>query len=149
MRFKVRQLVLTIGVAFLSYGVVFYTQAAETTSTLSTLIAQGDKQWAEGKLDLAQKTFEQAVNTAPQSVAALMKLAGLQFSRQEFASCIKTYQRTIGLDAKNAKAWIGLGFAYLHTGKHELSIAAFNEAIAIDPTNREKLAPLLDKLGAS
>lgn len=114
----------------------------------SSLISQGEQQWAAGKLDLAQKTFEQAVIAEPRSVNAHMKLAGLQLSRQDFKACIETYQKTIGLDAKNAKAWLGLGFAYLHTGKNDLSLAAFNEAIRVEPVNKEKLAPVLAKLGA-
>ena len=76
-----------------------------------------------------------------------MKLAGLQLSRLEFKACIDTYQRAIGLDAKNARAWLGLGFAYLHTGQNDLSLAAFNEAIRVDPSNQETLAPVLARLG--
>lgn len=111
------------------------------------LIAQGDQKWAQGELDAAQTAFEEAVKAQPRSVPAHMKLAGLQLYRQDFRACIETYQRTIGLDAKNAKAWLGLGFAYLHTGKNDLSLAAFNEAIRADPANKDKLAPVLAKLG--
>jgi len=114
----------------------------------SALLEQGDQQWAAGKLELAQKAFEQAVVNAPRSVGAHMKLAGLQLYRQDFKACIETYQRTIGLDANNAKAWLGLGFAYLHTGKNDLSLAAFNESIRVEPGNKEKLASVLAKLGA-
>lgn len=112
------------------------------------LIKQGDQQWAAGQLDAAQRTFEQAVQAEPRSVKAHMKLAGLQLSRQEFAACIATYQRTIGLDANNDKAWLGLGFAYLHTGQNGLSLAAFNEAVRIEPGHQDKLASILVKLGA-
>ena len=114
----------------------------------NALIVQGDQQWIEGNLNLAQKAFEQAVIAEPRSVRAHMRLAGLHLYRQEFKACIETYQQTIGLDAKNARAWLGLGFAYLHTGKNELSLAAFNEAIRVDPGNKEKLAPVLAKLDA-
>ena len=113
----------------------------------STLITQGDQQWAAGQLDQAKKSFEQAVAIEPTSVGAHMKLAGLQLARQDFKVCIDTYQRTIGLDANIARACLGLGFAYLHTGQNALSLAAFNEAVRIDPGNREKLAPVLAKLG--
>jgi cytochrome c-type biogenesis protein CcmH/NrfG len=75
-----------------------------------------------------------------------MKLAGLQLYRQDFAASIQTYQTTISLDAKNAKAWLGLGFSYLHTGKNDLSLAAFQEAIKVEPANKDKLATVLAKL---
>lgn len=110
------------------------------------LLVQGDQQWAAGQLDQAQATFEQAVQAQPQSVKARMKLAGLQLSRQDFKASIPTYQSAIGLDANNDKAWLGVAFAYLHTGQDALAAAAFDAAIRINPSNREKLAPVLDKL---
>lgn len=145
MRSKFRQIFFAGSFVLLGISSMLPVHAEEA----STLIVQGDQQWAEGKLDLAQRFFEQAVSAEPRSVSAHMKLAGLQLYRQEFIACIETYQRTIGLDAKNARAWLGLGFAYLHTGKNDLSLAAFNEAIRIDPGNQEKLALVLAKLGAS
>jgi len=141
---KLRQGIL-IGCTALITGFVIWSAQAKMPSTL---IAQGDQQWAAGQLDLAQQTFEQAVKAEPQSVSAYMKLAGLQLSRQDFKGCIDTYQRAIGLNANNAKAWLGLGFAYLHTNQNDLSLAAFEEAIRVDPANKEKLASILVKLGA-
>ncbi len=144
MRTKFRQLILAGYAALITCSVVLPAQAGEANA----LIAQGDQQLAEGHLDLAQKAFARAVIAEPRSVGAHMKVAGLHLYRQEFKAGIEAYQQTIGLDANNAKAWLGLGFAYLHTGKNELSLAAFNEAIRVDPGNKEKLAPVLAKLGA-
>lgn len=110
------------------------------------LVKQGDQQWAAGQLDQAQASFEQAVRAGPKSLKAHMKLAGLQLSRQDFKASIPTYQTAIGLDANNDKAWLGIAFAYLHTGQDALAAAAFDSAIRINPANREKLAPVLDKL---
>lgn len=141
---KIRRGIL-VGCTALITGFVIWSAQAIVPSAL---IAQGDPQWAAGQLDQAQKSFEQAVKDDPTSVSAHMKLAGLQLSRQEFKSCIATYQGAIGLDANNARAWLGLGFAYLHTGQSALSLAAFNEAIRVDPVNREKLASVLTKLTA-
>ncbi len=107
------------------------------------LIAQGDKLWAAARLDDAAKSFEQAIAANPASVAAHMKLAGLQLSRQDYNRAAQTYQRTISLDAKNSKAWIGLGFAYRHTSRPELARAAFQEAVRIEPARKAQLASLL------
>jgi len=142
MRLKLKHMVLVGLVALLANHVIVPALA----ETPNALIAQGDRQWAEGRLDLAQASFEQAVIADPSSVAARMKLAGLQLSQQDFKASIETYQRTIGLDANNAKAWLGLGFSYLHTAKNDLALAAFNEAIRVDPANKGKLAPVLAKL---
>lgn len=109
----------------------------------AALIAQGDKQWAEGRIEDAKKSFEQAVVADPRSIEAHMKLGGLQLSSGNYALAIQTYQHTIGLDANNAKTWMGLGFAYLHGGQRELSRAAFGEAIRIDPSRKTQLAQLV------
>ena len=128
-------------------GVVILCAASSALALVPlALIAQGDEHWAAGKLDLAQQSFQQAVAAEPLSVAAHMKLAGLQLSRLDFKACIQTYQQTISLDGKNAKAWLGLGFAYLHTSQNQLSLAAFNEAIRIDPSTRDKLGSVLANL---
>ena len=142
---RIRQSML-IGCTALITGLVIWSAQATPTNSM---LAQGEQQWAAGQLDQAQKSFEQAVQAEPTSVNAHMKLAGLQLSRQEFKASIATYQRAIGLDANNARAWLGLGFAYLHTGQNGLSMAAFNEAIRVDPRNQEKLAPMLAKLTAA
>jgi hypothetical protein len=40
---------------------------------------------------------------------------------------------------------MGLGLAYLHAGQRELSRAAFEEAVRVEPGRKEQLARLLDK----
>src|ERR1039457_6617684 len=114
MNTPLRRLLHTALSVLLAYSFVLPAHADAAES----MIAQGDRQWAEGHYDLAQKTFEQALKAEPGSVPLHMKLAGLQLSVQDFKGCIATYQRSIGLDPHNAKAWVGLGFAYLHTGKN-------------------------------
>ena len=131
--------------AVLAYSFALPAQAGSALA----LVVEGDTQWAAGQFDRAQQSFEQALKAEPRSVPLLMKLAGLRLSVQEFKTSIATYQRVIGIEPDNAKAWIGLGFAYLHTGKNSLSLAAFNEAMRLDPRTKPKLAPLLSKLAES
>ncbi len=119
--------------------------AAQAT-TASALISQGEQQWKVGQLADAQKSFEAALAAEPGAVDIALKLAGLQLSNNDFAACIPAYQNAIGLDANSVRAWLGLGFAYMHTGKSSLSLAAFNEAIRLDPARKAALQPLLAKL---
>jgi Flp pilus assembly protein TadD len=84
--------------------------------------------------------------TEPGAVDIELKVAGLQLSNNDFAACIPSYQHIIGLDSNNVRAWLGLGFAYLHTGKNSLSMAAFNQAIQLDPGKKAALQPMLTKL---
>lgn len=144
MRKNYQYLVCLMCAAMMAFGSAVSAQA----SSLAPLLTQGDEQWAAGKLDLAQKTFEQAVTTEPTLVAPRMKLGGLQLSRQNFKAATETYKQVISLDAKNAKAWLGLGFSYLHMDRNDLSLAAFNEAIRVEPSYKEKLAPVMAKLAS-
>ena len=112
----------------------------------ATWVAQGDQQWRAGQLAEAQKSFQEALAVEPRSVDIYLKLAGLQLSGNDFAACIPLYQKAISLDATNVRAWLGLGFSYLHTGKDSLSLAAFQEAIRLDPSKRTVLQPMLEKL---
>ena len=107
------------------------------------LIEQGDRLWAESRIDDARGKFEQAVADAPQSAEARMKLAGLQLASGHYAEAKQGYQTAISLSGRNAKAWIGLGLAYLHAGDKELARAAFDEAIQIEPARRTQLAALI------
>ena len=127
-------------------GAAVFLVAAHAENMSTSLITKGSEMWAAGNYEEAQKDFERAASVDPRSVAAHMKLAGLQLSRNDFSGSIKTYQRVIGLDPKNALAWIGLGISYLHTGKNELSLTAFDEAVRIDPRRKEQLASVMSKL---
>ncbi|MFY9329010.1 MAG: tetratricopeptide repeat protein [Georgfuchsia sp.] len=109
-------------------------------------VTQGDKQWAEGRIEDARKSFEQAIAANPGSIDAHMKLGGLQLSNSNNTAAIQTYQRAISLDRDSAKAWMGLGWAYLHSGQRELSKAAFDEAVRVDPSRKAQLAGLMDKI---
>jgi Tfp pilus assembly protein PilF len=128
-----------------SLSAATWAQASPTT----TQLAQGDAQWAAGKLDLAQKSFEDAVAAQPKSVEAQMKLGGLQMTRLDFRAANETYKKAIGLDANHAKAWLGLGFSYLHGDQKDLALAAFNEAIRIEPSYKDRLATVVAKLGSN
>lgn len=119
---------------------------ARATAAVPDLVRQGEQQWQAGLLAEAQKSFQAALTAQPRSVDIQLKLAGLQLSQNDFAACIPAYQRVIGQDAGNVRAWLGLGFSYLHTGKSSLSLAAFQEAIRLDPGKKAALQPLLDTL---
>ena len=108
-------------------------------------IVRGDQQWAAGQLEGARLSFEQAVVADPRSVAARMKLGGFQLGARSYGAAIPTYQAAISLDPNNAKAWIGLGMAYLHTGQQDLSRAAFAEAVRIEQERKAQLAQLIDQ----
>jgi Tfp pilus assembly protein PilF len=120
--------------------------ASAAPASASEWIADGTKLLEQGKLAPAQKAFEAATKADPRSVDAYMKLAGTQIAQNNFTAAIGIYQKTIGLDPNNAKAFIGLGIAYLHSGDKALTRAAFEEAMRIEPKRRAQLDPILTQL---
>ena len=138
---------------FLSVGLLIGLLAAlcspaAQAGTAAGLLVEADKYWAENKLERAQKSFEAAVAAEPDSVATRLRLAGFQLAQQQTTASIANYQKAISREPNNSKAWIGLGLAYLHSSRPELARAAFDEAIRVDPSRKEKLAPLIAKLDA-
>jgi len=122
---------------------------AAGAETAVALIARADKAWSDSQFEQAQRAFEAAAAAEPRSAATLLRLAGFQLSRQQLDAGIVTYQRVIGLDARNIRAWLGLGLAYVHTGKSGAARAAFDEVLRIEPQRKDELGPLLAKLDKS
>lgn len=115
-------------------------------ATVSKLIEQGNAEWTAGRLVSAQTAYEAAIERDPRSVDARMKLAGLLLAQQKFGAGAKEFQRVIGIDPGSDKAYVGLGIAYLHSGDRELSRAALEEALRINPGREEQLRPILERL---
>jgi cytochrome c-type biogenesis protein CcmH/NrfG len=117
-------------------------------ATASGLVDEADRLWREGKVQQAQQRFEAAVAAQPDAAPVRLRLAGFQLAQQQTSASIASYRQVISQEASNSKAWIGLGLAYLHSGRRELARAAFSEAVRVDPARQEALAPLIANLEA-
>ena len=113
------------------------------------LIADGTRLLEQGKLEPARAAFEAAAKADPRSVAAYVKLAGVNIAQNNFSAAIAIYKQAIGLDPNNAKAFIGLGIAYLHSGDKSLTRAALEEAMRLEPGRKTQLAPIIAGLSSS
>lgn len=110
------------------------------------LIAAGTRLLEQGKLEPAREALEAATKADPYSVAAYMKLGGVNIAQNNFSAAISAYKHAIGLDPNNAKAFIGLGIAYLHSGNKSLTRAALEEAMRLEPGRKTQLAPIIARL---
>ena len=114
----------------------------------SDLIVEAEKYWTTGQLGPAQSAFEAAVAAQPEALTPRLRLAGFQLANQQTSASIDNYRKIISQAPNNSTAWIGLGLAYLHSGQPELARAALAEAVRVDPSRQEKIAPLIAKLDA-
>ena len=114
-----------VAVALLS---VHISAQAIQTSDIEDYLKQGDKELAEGKLDEALLAFQKAAAIKSDTELIQQKLANVYLLKGEYANSIKYFHKALGFNAKNSKAFIGLGLAYLHTGQYSLANAALEEA---------------------
>ena len=116
------------------------------------VLQRADEAWAAGNIQQAEDLFHAAVERHPASVEAQMRLAGFYLGNQRYRDSVLIYRTVIG-DASaesvvQAKAFVGMGVAYLHAGKRRLAHASFQEAIQLDPARKEQLQVLLSDLEA-
>jgi Flp pilus assembly protein TadD len=83
--------------------------------------------------------LREAVAAAPKSSPAYQRLGGAQLMSQDYAGSVDSFQRAISLDPTNAAAFVGMGMAYLHTGRFGQARAAMVEAKRLDPSKQDKL----------
>lgn len=103
------------------------------------LLLRGEALLNEGKLPEALAVLREAVAAAPQSSTAYQRLGGAQLMSQDYAGSVESFQHAISLDATNAAAFVGMGMAYLHTGRFGQARAAMVEAKRLDPSKQDKL----------
>ena len=103
------------------------------------LLQRGEALLNEGKLPEALAVLREAVAAAPQSSTAYQRLGGAQLMSQDYADSVESFQHAISLDATNAAAFVGMGMAYLHTGRFGQARAAMVEAKRLDPSKQDKL----------
>lgn len=107
------------------------------------LLERGEALLNEGKLPEALAVLREAVAAAPHSSTAYQRLGGAQLMSQDYAGSVESFQRAISLDATNAAAFVGMGMAYLHTGRFGQARAAMVEAKRLDPSNQDKVEEVI------
>lgn len=137
-------LLTLILVLFSAFG---YGESLETDANSGAgLVKTGSQFLAQGKLAQARKVFLAAHKAHPRSENATLKLAGVDLALNDFSAAIPLYKAVIAANPNSAKAFIGLGIAYLHAGDKSMSRALFQEALRLEPGRRKDLEPLIAAL---
>ena len=120
-----------------------------TAATALELLEQADLAWSQDELEDAEALFLEAVANAVDGEPSL-RLGGFYLGQNRLAEAVERFQQAIsaGLPAESmqARAFVGMGIAYLHLGQGALARAALEEAVRVDPAREEEVRPLLDQL---
>lgn len=81
------------------------------------------------------KALLERIETNPDDVEALTRLAHLYFDTGHANQAIETYEKSLSLDPARPDVWTDLGVMYRRTGKPRKAIEAFDRAIALDNTH--------------
>ena len=106
-------------------------------------LANADRLAAEGKLSEAIEAYSLVLERHPERADVHARLGGMYLMQQQYADAINSFQRSITLDVGQARAFVGMGMAYLHTGRHSLARAALEEARRIKPELSDDIEPVL------
>ena len=120
--------------------------ADEAPVNTATLISKGELQLQNNDIDGAITTLTSAVANEPGSSLAHTRLGGAYLLGQRYDDAIDQFQQAIGLDADNASAFIGMGVAYLHSGRLGAAKAALGEAKRIDPAKTPQIDDLISRI---
>jgi len=83
----------------------------------------------------AQESFNAALQADPDSAEALLGLAMLEMSRQQYKPAIEYAAKATGKAPKNGQAWLLLGEARRSNGENPAALDAYTHAITLQPTN--------------
>lgn len=111
----------------------------------AALMSEGEALWEQGQLQQAAGKFRSAADLDPRSVDARMKLGGVYVAAQDFSQGTEAFKEAISVDPNNADAFVALGISYLHSGSGP-ALAAFDEALRLDPGLYKKLDPIVKRL---
>jgi tetratricopeptide (TPR) repeat protein len=126
---------------------VFFTAQVAAGEELS-LLSQGQKLLAEGRIPEAVETLQRATAEKPQSSVAFTRLGGAQVLGQDYAAAIESFKQAISLDPNNADAFVGMAVSYIHSARYALARAALVEAKRIDSSKEadvDKLVSWIDE----
>jgi tetratricopeptide (TPR) repeat protein len=113
--------------------------------------AAGKAKAANGDIQGALQIYEALARDHPESAEAFAHLGGMQLLDQRYRDAVQSFQQAVSLGDQDARAFIGMGMAYLHLGQLGPARAAFVEAQNRGNARPEEIAEIIawiDRQGA-
>src|SRR5438552_1993528 len=95
---------------------------------------QGMSYEADGKLDLAEECYRQAIDTHPQNAEAFARLGSVALKQHQLAQAVIMCQKAIQLRPESAVAHHLLGQALYQTGELSMALRSWKRALELDDT---------------
>ncbi|MGQ0796311.1 MAG: tetratricopeptide repeat protein [Methanobacteriota archaeon] len=88
---------------------------------------------ADEDLTAEFKSFLESVDSARDDVQAILQLAELALEGGDAHMALVRYEDAIAKEPDNADAWTGKGVALQNLGRDEDALAAYDEALRLEP----------------
>jgi tetratricopeptide (TPR) repeat protein len=103
------------------------------SDTAGVLLGQANRAMEANETDAAKAVLDQTIAAYPQFAEAWNKRATLSFVRGDFGSSLKDIEQVLALEPRHFGALAGRGMIFRAQEKWSDALAAFREALAINP----------------
>ncbi|MDQ3341310.1 MAG: tetratricopeptide repeat protein [Myxococcota bacterium] len=107
---------------------------ARDREAIDQAIVRGSDQLKQGRLDLAQSSFREALALEPENVKVLALLGLTYFRGGQFAEARPIYEQLAALVPADASHRLNLGLVYLKIGDGDKAIGALEASRSLDPS---------------
>ncbi|MEZ5504792.1 MAG: tetratricopeptide repeat protein [Gammaproteobacteria bacterium] len=116
---------------------------AENLAQLKKYFAEGERLYAEGSIDEAEKQFSAMLILKPEDDSALYRLGTIAFRRGEYAASADFFERTVKSNPRNQKAHYNLASLRLMQAENHFKYYA---ALSGKDTDLAKVTELLGSI---
>lgn len=107
---------------------------ARDREAIEQAVATGSEQLKQGRLDLAQVSFREALTHDPENPRVLALLGLTYFRGQQFDEARPIYEQLVERAPTDASHRLNLGLVYLKVNEHDRAITALEASRALDPS---------------
>jgi Tetratricopeptide repeat len=107
---------------------------ARDREAIDQAIVRGSDQLKQGRLDLAQSSFREALSLEPDNVKTLALLGLTYFRGSQFVEARPIYEQLAELAPTDASHRLNLGLVYLKIGDGDKAIHSLEASRALDPS---------------
>ncbi|KAF9159835.1 protein required for normal CLN1 and CLN2 G1 cyclin expression [Actinomortierella ambigua] len=122
----------------------YWTEAGKHLTSAEKINAKDETMWigkgllllARGSLDDALRHFKQVLNGSPRCVPALMGIARIQYTREQYPQALTTYRMALRINpGSQPDPRIGMGLCFFKLGMYAAAAMAFERASELNPNS--------------